>query len=480
MSVADTDPLVQYNKGAGWTGPYTIPFKYIDTSHIVAKLSYDDAGVTADTTLIENTDYTISTPGDTGTLTVVSVWDADAVRLTIYRDVPRAQETDWRNGDRYDGPTLEQDLDLAAMRDQEIDTILATRAVRAPETDDTPDMVLPAKADRASMYMAFDSDGNPIAALNAPGDVVVSAFGETLVDDADAATARATLGIVGSVWVNTATYAVGEIVSQSGRIFICIQEALNKDPTTETAYWNPYIPPAYIKTLTDESYTITDTDGFDTIILSATALGAERTITLPTAADNIRRRIKVLTLNAHGTYQLVVDGEGAETINGQLVWRLNGIYQRVELVCTGTAWIVENALGALRVVESTSAVTQGSPSANTWYNLGGSVALEPGIWDISYSVVHKIISGALDDYLVAATISTANNSQSAVLHTAYAYHYARAGSIALYTTLTKRFRLTVASAGTYYLNLFYNGTAGSSLVAQGDAGGTVLLARRVA
>lgn len=59
---------------------------------------------------------------------------------------------------------------------------------------------------------------------------------------------------------------------------------------------NPY----YVN---DASYTITDSDGYDTILVYAN--GADRTITLPLKANNLKRRIKILYAKG-GTYKVII------------------------------------------------------------------------------------------------------------------------------------------------------------------------------
>jgi hypothetical protein len=68
------------------------------------------------------------------------------------------------------------------------------------------------------------------------------------------------------------------------------------------------------KTISNEAYTILDDDGFTVFILTGT-LTADRTVTLPTLADNRRRRLIFIDKSTHDTYKWVIDGEGAETIH---------------------------------------------------------------------------------------------------------------------------------------------------------------------
>ena len=74
------------------------------------------------------------------------------------------------------------------------------RTLRQPVTDVSDIGELPSASDRANKYAAYDASGDPIASSGPTGDssIPVSAFIETLLDDADAATARTTLGALGA------------------------------------------------------------------------------------------------------------------------------------------------------------------------------------------------------------------------------------------------------------------------------------------
>jgi len=82
-------------------------------------------------------------------------------------------------------------------------------------------------------------------------------------------------------------------------------------------------------------YTITDTDP-DIVVVGA--LGAHATITLPTAADNIGRIITVIIDGEPGAYDVIVDGEGAETINGAATKTNSVRYSYLRLLCNGVGW----------------------------------------------------------------------------------------------------------------------------------------------
>lgn len=92
-----------------------------------------------------------------------------------------------------------------------------------------------------------------------------------------------------------------------------------------------------VKDIGDAAYTVTDSDGFEVIKTDATALTANRTVTLPTAADNTGRRL-TFKKGDTGSFDFIVDGEGAETIDGVATKTLSTQYDTFTLVCDGDEW----------------------------------------------------------------------------------------------------------------------------------------------
>jgi len=82
-------------------------------------------------------------------------------------------------------------------------------------------------------------------------------------------------------------------------------------------------------------YTILDTDGF--AVIEMTTSSTNRTVTLPTAADNTDRRIRVVKADS-GTGTLTLDGESAETISGSASFTVLKQYGYIEVYCNGTSW----------------------------------------------------------------------------------------------------------------------------------------------
>ena len=80
---------------------------------------------------------------------------------------------------------------------QQVWDAINARAVRQLESDSDATLTLPIAADRQGKLLGFDASGNAVAYTpNTDTYISLSAFMETLLDDPDAATARATLGAV--------------------------------------------------------------------------------------------------------------------------------------------------------------------------------------------------------------------------------------------------------------------------------------------
>ena len=100
------------------------------------------------------------------------------------------------------------------------------------------------------------------------------------------------------------------------------------------------------------SYTVLDTDGYDTILVTTGSV--TRTITLPTAADNSGRVITIKKVDS-GTGEVTIDGEGAETIDGATTLSISGEDGFYTIICDATEW---------HVIGSSSSASSGSGEVN--------------------------------------------------------------------------------------------------------------------
>lgn len=177
MTLSSTTNRVAY-AGNGSTVEFAVPFLFADNGHIVATLRGADGTEVA---WSEITDYNLSGAGEPagGTLTA-AVAPADQETLVIRRVVPLTQETDYVENDPFPAETHEQALDLAAMRDQQLQEQL-DRTLRFPITDTSPLPELPSFNSRASKLLGFDSSGDPtlVAGNDASADTVTVEGGAT-------------------------------------------------------------------------------------------------------------------------------------------------------------------------------------------------------------------------------------------------------------------------------------------------------------
>ena len=194
MTVSTAPTPLSYST-TGSPASYAITWKYNAKSHVVVTLR-SAAGV--ETVWALTTNYTLTDPGDSGTLTPVVIPDTGQT-LVITLEPPNTQSSDLPLGGAFPSATVEDGLDLSAQRDAKIESLFL-RALRVPKTDTITgsDLELPIDTDRASMFLAFDANGAPIASVGTSANLgPVSSFIDTLLDDTTAAAARTTLGAVG-------------------------------------------------------------------------------------------------------------------------------------------------------------------------------------------------------------------------------------------------------------------------------------------
>jgi hypothetical protein len=155
MTVASAISRVSY-AGNGSTTAFSVPYYFLENGHLQVILSV--SGVNTVQTITTN--YTVTGAGNPagGTVTML-VAPAAGTQLTIVRDVPATQETDYTANDPFPAESHERALDKLTMLVQENDERIA-RAVRGPVTDsDAINMILPAAVDRADGILQFDTNG---------------------------------------------------------------------------------------------------------------------------------------------------------------------------------------------------------------------------------------------------------------------------------------------------------------------------------
>lgn len=186
LDVSSTASRIAYTATSGQT-VFTVPFVFFDEADLVVTIN--------DVTKTLSTHYTTSDAEDPdgGSITLVTGATAgDSV--VIERVLAYELTTHIPASGPLDIPSVNlQFSKFVAMLQQAVADW--PRSIRQPDSDATDFSVLPIAASRASKYLFFDADGQPTVVASASTSVAASAFILTLLDDADAATARATLGI---------------------------------------------------------------------------------------------------------------------------------------------------------------------------------------------------------------------------------------------------------------------------------------------
>lgn len=182
MAVQGTPKSFVPYDGNDVTVEFPITFGYDQTSDVICYL---------DTTLqVEGAaeDYTISSQ----TLTMNTA-PATGETLYIYRETEKTQGVDYREVGVDSKEVTESALDKITYILQEIGdkALIVTGRIGDADFDNT----IPNP--EASKYLRVNSDGDgfELVSLQSSGTIVVSAFMETILDDADASEARATLGL---------------------------------------------------------------------------------------------------------------------------------------------------------------------------------------------------------------------------------------------------------------------------------------------
>ncbi|SKA37808.1 hypothetical protein SAMN02745126_05961 [Enhydrobacter aerosaccus] len=173
MTVSSTSSRVVY-QGNGATTVFPFAFKVQQAADLI--VVYTDA--TGTDTVLSQSQYAATgfglDAGGTVTYPISGSPIAAATTLTIYRDVAPTQPTSISNQGAMWPQVIEAALDRLTFIAQKI-TDTASRALVVSATDGGTVNALPPKIQRANAYLAFDNNGQPIAAQNV-GTTTVSSW----------------------------------------------------------------------------------------------------------------------------------------------------------------------------------------------------------------------------------------------------------------------------------------------------------------
>jgi hypothetical protein len=140
---------------ASGTGPYNFTFEILAATDIAV---YRD-----DTLLTLTTDYSVTINSNgTGFVTLVAT-PTGATQIAIVGNRTIQRTTDFVTGGDFFANTVNDEMDQQTIFAQQ-NAEAIQRALIAPQTDPTSiNMTLPRASERASKYLGFDANGNPIA-----------------------------------------------------------------------------------------------------------------------------------------------------------------------------------------------------------------------------------------------------------------------------------------------------------------------------
>lgn len=188
MTLSTETNRIKYN-GDDSTKAFSFPYYYIKTSDLVVVLIAADG---TETVQVENTDYTVSTPSESGGTVTMTTAPKSTESLLIYRSVDLKQEFDPEEGGPLPADTFEQGIDKTVMMVQQLAEELE-RTVQIKVGQSTTGLQF-LNTWAANKYFKTAANGVTLVDQLSPGSLSVTAFVETLLDDPDAATFLATLG----------------------------------------------------------------------------------------------------------------------------------------------------------------------------------------------------------------------------------------------------------------------------------------------
>lgn len=207
ITITDTAPRIQYAVGVTPQTVFAVPFEFFDETDLIVYVGTTLQTITAN--------YTVTGgAGANGTVTLVT--GASSTNVTIIRDMPIKRDTNFPLTGPFNISALNTELHkLIAMMQQQESNV--SRTMSKPTTDAEGGLILPDEDTRASSFLAFDANGDPIAAAGTSGgasEVVVSSFMATVLDDTTAAAARTTLGAAGTTAASTTASGIVELANE--------------------------------------------------------------------------------------------------------------------------------------------------------------------------------------------------------------------------------------------------------------------------
>ncbi len=308
IQIADNDARKQYTQAVTANSTQLVidfPFFSLDDIQVVVTSA---AG--ADTTLTRGTGAgtfaVVGTAVDDGFsggyVTLGDTYSDAATKFTIFRDIPIARTTDFPTSGPFNIASLNTQLDKIFAIEQELETQI-TRSFKLPESD-SGTAVLPNVAARSNKYLAFDSNGNPIASDGTVNATPINSAMQPFVQSSNVTDARALLLAGSNLTIpsggfNTTIQSTGDINLTPGSND---QVIVNTDGTRSFQAGNVKIEDNLISAANGQGELRLEPNGAGPLLINGTA-----TVTEDTSTGTI---LSVHGTNTQGMIELVSEASG--------------------------------------------------------------------------------------------------------------------------------------------------------------------------
>jgi hypothetical protein len=210
--------------GNGVTTAISVPFYFLDNSHLVVIDTVIATGVPTTKTI--TTHYTVTGAGNVngGTVTMVTAPASTSV-VTVKRVVPQTQQSRYLNDNSYDVTNIEEDLDRMTMLIQDLQRQV-NLCPKYRSTESSPTVDFGSAVDRAEKYFYFDADGNFEAVELTDADasaLAAAASASSASTSATTATAAAATATAAAATVSLpASPVAGDILYHNGTSWVSL------------------------------------------------------------------------------------------------------------------------------------------------------------------------------------------------------------------------------------------------------------------
>ena len=161
MTVSTTTSRADYT-GNGTTTAFSVPFYFLDNSHLLVLRTVIASGVT--TTLVLGSDYTVTGAGvGSGGTVTLTVAPTSAQKVSILRNVPLTQLVHYVENDPFPAASHERALDQLTMEVQQV-TETISRSITLPPATTGISTSLPTA--QPNQLLAFNSTGTALTTVD--------------------------------------------------------------------------------------------------------------------------------------------------------------------------------------------------------------------------------------------------------------------------------------------------------------------------